>query len=379
MHARNVKREPMPKIKSPMLATLVDKPFDDDDWLFEIKWDGYRGICTIDERGKMKLISRNGLDLLAKFPDMDDLAHAFSSVPIVVDGEIVSLDKKGRSDFQRLQYSGKERVALTYVAFDLLYADGQDLRKRRWTSAKRCSNALIADETLVMYSKHVVGKGTKLYEQAKRNDLEGIIGKKRASTYQERRSRDWVKIKAQLEQEFVIGGWTEPQRQPQRLRRAAAGRVRGQEAALRRFGRNRVFEQAARRNPRALAEARAQDVAIRQRRDRERAGSLRRNPNWWRRCASPSGRASGICASPHISVCAKIRIPKKSWRSCRSVAAERVNMKVGSQTPSVSNVDKVLWPRDGYTKGDLIDYYSAVAPWMLPHLQGPSAHAPTLS
>ena len=193
-----------------MLATLSDKPFDDDDWLFEIKWDGYRGICTIDERGKMKLISRNGLDLLAKFPDMEDLAQAFSSVPIVVDGEIVSLDKKGRSDFQRLQYYGKERVALTYVAFDVLYADGQDLRKHPLDERKALLERLIADETLVMYSKHIVGKGTKLYEQAKRNDLEGIIAKKRASTYQERRSRDWLKIKAQFEQEFVIGGWTEP-------------------------------------------------------------------------------------------------------------------------------------------------------------------------
>jgi bifunctional non-homologous end joining protein LigD len=141
---------------------------------------------------------------------MEDLAHAFSSVPIVVDGEIVSLDKKGRSDFQRLQYSGKERVALTYVAFDVLYADGQDLRKHPLDERKALLERLIADETLVMYSKHIVGKGTKLYEQAKRNDLEGIIAKKRASTYQERRSRDWLKIKAQFEQEFVIGGWTEP-------------------------------------------------------------------------------------------------------------------------------------------------------------------------
>ncbi len=206
----NVKREPIPKVKSPMLATLSDAPFDDDDWLFEIKWDGYRGICTIDERGKMKLISRNGLDLLAKFPDMEDLAHAFSSVPIVVDGEIVSLDKQGRSDFQRLQYYGKERVPLTYVAFDVLYADGQDLRKRPLEERKALLERLIADETLVMFSKHIVGKGTKLYAQAQANGLEGIIAKKRASTYQERRSRDWLKIKAQFEQEFVIGGWTEP-------------------------------------------------------------------------------------------------------------------------------------------------------------------------
>ena len=89
-------------------------------------------VRTIDERGKMTLISRNGLDLLAKFPDMEDLARAFSSVPIVVDGEIVSLDKKGRSDFQRLQYSGKERVALTYVAFDVPLRTFCDMQLVDW-------------------------------------------------------------------------------------------------------------------------------------------------------------------------------------------------------------------------------------------------------
>jgi bifunctional non-homologous end joining protein LigD len=205
-----VKRDPIPKIASPMLATLADAPFDDDAWLFEIKWDGYRGICTVDEGGTMTLISRNGLDLLGKFPDMADLAGAFSSVPIVVDGEIVSLDAKGRSDFQRLQYYGKERVPLTFVAFDLLYADGKDLRKLPLEERKAQLERSINDETLVLYSKHIVGRGVSLYEQAKRNDLEGIIAKKRGSTYQERRSRDWLKIKAQFEQEFVVGGWTEP-------------------------------------------------------------------------------------------------------------------------------------------------------------------------
>ncbi|HTX58667.1 MAG TPA: non-homologous end-joining DNA ligase [Verrucomicrobiae bacterium] len=206
----NLKRDPLPKIASPMLATLADAPFDSDDWLFEIKWDGYRGICTIDAAGKLSLVSRNALDLLEKFPEMRELANAFSSVPIVVDGEVVSLDTRGRSDFQRLQYSGKEEVALTYVAFDLLYADGKDMRKHPLEERKALLERLIADDTLVLYSKHVVGRGKSLFAQAKREHLEGIIAKKRASTYQERRSRDWLKIKAQHEQEFVVAGWTEP-------------------------------------------------------------------------------------------------------------------------------------------------------------------------
>ena len=207
---RRVKRDPLPKLKSVMLATLVDAPFDDDEWLFEIKWDGYRAVCTIDDKGRLTLSSRNDIDLLARFPVMDALAEAFSSVPIVVDGEIVSLDAKGRSEFQRLQEYQQSQSPLTYVAFDLLYADGRDLRKTPLEERKALLERMIADDDLVLYSKHVVGNGTAFFDAAKKGGLEGIVGKKRSSPYQERRSRDWVKIKAQLEAEFVVGGWTDP-------------------------------------------------------------------------------------------------------------------------------------------------------------------------
>ncbi|MEO6835549.1 MAG: non-homologous end-joining DNA ligase [Candidatus Tumulicola sp.] len=206
-----VKRDPLPHLKSVMLATLIDEPFDDDDWLFEIKWDGYRAICTIDEKGVLSLVSRNGLDLLARFPGLSGLAEAFKSVPIVVDGEIVSLDREGRSEFQRLQEAQKTTAALTYAAFDLLYADGRDLRKTPLEDRKRLLERMIRDDgDTVLYSKHIIGKGTSLFSVAQAQKLEGIVGKKRESLYQERRSRDWVKIKAQLRQEFVVGGWTEP-------------------------------------------------------------------------------------------------------------------------------------------------------------------------
>ncbi len=205
-----VKRDPLPKLKSVMLATLVEAPFDDDEWLFEIKWDGYRAVCTVDGKGRLSLVSRNDIDLLARFPVMEGLAEAFSSVPVVVDGEIVSLDAKGRSEFQRLQEYQQSKASLTYVAFDLLYADGRDLRKTPLEERKALLERTIADENLVLYSKHVVEKGMAFFDAAKKRGLEGIVGKKRSSFYQERRSRDWVKIKAQLEGEFVVGGWTDP-------------------------------------------------------------------------------------------------------------------------------------------------------------------------
>lgn len=214
-----VKRDKIPVIKTPMLATLIDEPFDDPEWLFEIKWDGYRAICTVRDDGEIEVVSRNGLDFLKKFPELRDLAGAWKTLPIVVDGEIVSLDSHGRSSFQRLQESmtssrasaaSRKKSALTFAAFDLLYADGKDLRKTPLEERKALLERTIADEDLVLYSKHVAGKGCALFGQAQKQQLEGIIGKRRDSLYVERRTRDWVKIKAQLEQECVIGGYTEP-------------------------------------------------------------------------------------------------------------------------------------------------------------------------
>src|SRR5579872_3562607 len=214
------RRDPIPKIKTPELATLIDEPFDDPEWLFEIKWDGYRAICTVLDDGTITLVSRNGIDFLERFPELRELANAWDSLPIVVDGEVVSLDAKGRSSFQRLQESmtsrrsgkgtARDRTPLTFAAFDLLYADGRDLRKLPLEERKARLERVIADDGVVMYSKHVVGKGRALFAQAEKQQLEGIIGKVRESPYVERRTRDWVKIKAQLVQECVIGGYTEP-------------------------------------------------------------------------------------------------------------------------------------------------------------------------
>lgn len=218
---KSAKRDKVPVIHTPMLATLVDEPFDDDAWLFEIKWDGYRAICTVLEDGKISLVSRNGLDFLNQFPELDELKNAWTTLPIVVDGEIVSLDERGRSSFQRLQGSfnrnrpsarapDAKKYPLTYAAFDILYADGKDLRKTPLEERKAILQRSIGDPELVLYSQHVTGDGCAFFEQAQRQQLEGIIGKLRESTYHERRTRDWVKIKAQLMQECVIGGYTEP-------------------------------------------------------------------------------------------------------------------------------------------------------------------------
>jgi bifunctional non-homologous end joining protein LigD len=209
------KADPLPGPITPMLATLVDAPFDDPAWLFEVKWDGYRAVAAIDARGGVTLTSRNGLDLLRRFKGLASIGAAFRSLPVVVDGEICALDERGRSSFQALQQydmpaRGAEKTPLTYVAFDLLYADGRDLRALPLEERKAKLEALIVPERGVLYSKHIVGQGTAFFELARREGLEGVIAKRRDSPYRATRSRDWFKIKAKHEEEFVIGGWTEP-------------------------------------------------------------------------------------------------------------------------------------------------------------------------
>jgi bifunctional non-homologous end joining protein LigD len=215
---RRAKFEPLPTITVPMLATLVDAPFDDPDWLFEFKWDGYRAIAVVGPDGGVTLTSRNGNDLLGQCPELAELGAAFSSLPIIVDGEICILDERGRSSFQALQSRDKRfasgakasKTPVTFVAFDCLYADGRDIRTEPLERRKELLEKLIVPEHGVMFSKHVVGSGKQLYDFAAREHLEGIIGKARGSPYRSTRSREWVKVKAKHRQEFVVGGWTEP-------------------------------------------------------------------------------------------------------------------------------------------------------------------------
>jgi bifunctional non-homologous end joining protein LigD len=215
---RRAKLEPLPVVTAPMLATLVDAPFDDSAWLFEFKWDGYRAIAVIAADGSVTLTSRNGNDLLGQFAELTVLGAAFRSLPIIVDGEICILDDRGRSSFQALQSRDKRFAAgsqrsttpVTFVAFDCLYADGRDIRSEPVEERKARLEKLIVPEHGVMYSKHVIGQGKQLYEFAVREQLEGIIGKQRRSPYRSARTREWVKVKAKHRQEFVIGGWTEP-------------------------------------------------------------------------------------------------------------------------------------------------------------------------
>ncbi len=203
-------RGPFPGDVEPMLATLVDEPFDREGWSFEVKWDGFRSIAEI-KGGKVRLLSRNGKLQNARFPTV---AEAVSGLPVdaVLDGEIVSVDEKGRPDFQALQNSirtGEGRIL--YYVFDILQADGYDLRPLPLKRRQQILAKVLPASDVVRLSEPIETKGKAFFRAADTNGLEGIMAKDLASPYRPgERTREWLKIKTQRRQEAVICGFTQP-------------------------------------------------------------------------------------------------------------------------------------------------------------------------
>jgi bifunctional non-homologous end joining protein LigD len=213
-------RKPMPTAVHPMLATPVDKPFDGPEWLFEIKWDGYRAVSFLHD-GKVRMVSRNQNDLTGEFPELHELAKSIKAKDAVLDGEIVVLDDQGRPSFSMMQQrtgirkGGKRTGArrdlpVQYYVFDLLYLDGYDLRRVALEQRKQTLAQIVEPNELVRYSEHFP-QGLALFDLAKQKGLEGILAKKRASHYEERRSQEWLKIKVTQTIDCVVGGYTDPE------------------------------------------------------------------------------------------------------------------------------------------------------------------------
>jgi bifunctional non-homologous end joining protein LigD len=218
--ARPVKRA-MPTSIYPMLAESISEPFDSPDWLFEIKWDGYRAVAFI-EKGKVRLVSRNQNELTARYPELKDMAGFVKASNAVIDGEVVAIDEHGKPSFSLMQQrtgfrpGGKRAptnadVPVLYYAFDLIYADGEDWRKIPLEERKRKLASLITPGDSLRFSDHYEEHGKSLFEIAREKQLEGIVAKRRASCYEEHRSREWLKIKIRHRIECVIAGFTEPE------------------------------------------------------------------------------------------------------------------------------------------------------------------------
>ena len=200
----------MPHHVKPMLATLVKDPFDDPDWLFEVKWDGYRAIAEV-RNTDIVLYSRNMISLNQRFSPIVDSLRKFR-FDALLDGEIVVVDDLGQPDFQKLQgYQKSRKGHLIYYVFDLLHCEGHDLTGLPLVRRKELLQRILPSVPKIKFSDHVWNDGTLFFRIVKEKGLEGIIAKHSQGVYQMgRRSRQWLKVKAQLTQEGVITGFTQP-------------------------------------------------------------------------------------------------------------------------------------------------------------------------
>ena len=208
--------EKLPLFVSPMNATLTDGPFSDPGWIFELKWDGFRVQARVDG-GRVQLRSRKGQSADGWFPDLAGPPTWISARSAIVDGEVVAVGPDGRPSFSLLQDQlspgpGRKRSVLVYQVFDLLHLDGRSLLRVPLGERRKLLQSIMRDHRCVRPTTYVEGDGDAFFEGVRAQGLEGVIAKRRASTYQPgARSRDWLKVKARPEQEFVVCGW-EPAR-----------------------------------------------------------------------------------------------------------------------------------------------------------------------
>ena len=411
------------------LATLSERPFSDPAWLFEIKYDGVR-VLADREGERVTLYGRSGQDTTSRYPE---IARALRALPLerfVIDGEIVALDDAGRSSFQRLQ----PRMALTdprdiafamaqrpvvAVFFDCLMLDDRDLRRLPLVDRKECLRLLVPPLGVVRYGDHVVGEGADFFDAASEQRLEGIVAKKARSLYTGRRTGDWIKIKCQRRQEFVVGGYTDPQGSRGHFGALHLGLYDGPSSAPRLVYVSKVgtgFDAATLESiwkrlqplaratppfeagaipagrghhwvePRLVAEVRFSDwtddggirhpsfIGLREDKkplDCRREGSEPEDAMARPEPLTPTGAAARAQPLAQPDKIDGARVGGLGGGAVSAPPQLEQEAPVAAPRPKLqpTNVKKIFWPAEGYTKGDLIAYYERVAPLMLPYLK----------
>jgi bifunctional non-homologous end joining protein LigD len=385
----------------PQLATLVSDVPRGDDWLHEIKFDGYRVLCFLTA-GKARLVSRNGNELTRKLRSIADAAKAIPVSEAILDGEVVALKSDGASDFQTLQNALKEgaKATLAYYLFDLPYCEGHDLTRTPLVERKRLLRQLLnsdADrDALLRFSDHFEGQGASMYQHACSYALEGIISKQAGSPYVSRRTRAWVKVKCVKAQEFVICGYTEPAGS-----RAGFGALllgyHDPDGELVYCGRVGTGF-----NARSLERIHKRLVSRGQQRRPFRRlpkGFDARGVHWVRpelvaQVKFANWTDEGLLRQASFQGLREDKRPREVVREApepvagrarsvpnvkRSVEAPRAAAKTSARTgkPQTSiagqhltNPERILYPEQGITKRDLALFYEGIASWILPHLTG---------
>jgi len=381
-----------PTEAEPMLAETREGPFTKEGWLFELKLDGYR-VRVGRENGVAKVVSRNGHDLSPVFPEIARVVAALPFDGLVLDGELVVLDARGHPTFNGLQNRAKisrafdvRRAAVetptTLFCFDLLAFDGYDTRGLPLEQRKELLRKVLPATGALKYSEHFVKEGEALYRQVERLGLEGIMAKRADSTYRAGRSPAWLKIRADRADDFVVVGFTKAKGSRAGFGALQLGAYR--DGALVYVGRaGSGFTDAELKDVAQALESLKRDTPavsgpiptgkdttwiepklVAEVRFKEwTPEALLRHPVFlrWRddkdpeECVLTGGREPGAVRSdPEATPDAEVNGSRPPAPAPREVV--------------FSNLKKIFWPDEGYTKGDLIEYYRAISPWLLPYL-----------
>jgi len=404
---QGARKSAMPSRMKPMLASIGEAAFSDPDWLFEIKWDGVRALAWIAD-GKLTLRSRNSQDITKRYPELAELPQAIAARDAILDGEIVALDARGHSDFERLQgrmhirAPGENLIAQTpvvYYIFDLLYCDGYDLRQAPLLERKQFLQRLLHTTDRFRYADHQLEHGKELFELARETGLEGIVAKRISSPYVSDRSPNWIKLKVTKTLDAVVCGWTAARTsaipfgslllglyQGEKLRfighvgsgfgekglRELAGRLKELETSA------CPFDQVPETNERPVwvspslvarvkfsgwteEHALRHPVFVALREDAQPADC-----QWENETAAPA--APQVVHAPEI-VGRVLKTETQIEAELFKGRSENVAIELDGKRLRFSNLNKVYFPESGYTKRDLLAYYYRVADFILPFLR----------
>lgn len=356
----------------PMLCTLIEEPFSREDWLFEIKWDGYRAIGT-KYSDTIDLYSRNGNDFTTKYPRITEALRAFKH-DVIIDGEIVVVDKNGHSHFEWLQsWTRAPHGTLQYFVFDILWCDGRDVRKMPLRQRKALLKSVMPKHSALVYCDDIEKDGLALFHEIQRQGLEGIIAKRADSPYREDvRGPEWFKIKTHLCQEVVIGGYTEPRGTRKFIGALIVGVY--EKDGLRYVGHSGG----------GIPDEQRKSLQAKLARLERRSSPFINEPkpnapvHWVRpeivcEMSFSEWTHEGHMRHPQFEGLRIDKNPKQVKREHATrtapVTAKAHPIKTNSLPFEPTHLDKIFFPAANVTKGDMMKYYTAVAEYILPYLK----------
>jgi bifunctional non-homologous end joining protein LigD len=386
----------MPKDVQPMLATLTEKAFNNPDWIFELKLDGMRALVFKDS-GRVDMRTRNAKALANRFPILTEAFLDVTADSMILDGEIVALDEKGHSHFNLIQprihlskhrdiVDADEKIPVYFYAFDLLYLNGYDLMRFPLAQRKAVLHKLISNNNgWIRYTDHVEERGLEFFNAVAKHQLEGIVAKYSKSPYQQARSKHWLKIKTQQTDHFVIGGFTPPEGSRKYFGALLLGLYdrAGKFIHVGRAGGGfddktlvDVFRQL---EPLVRAKSPFLEVPAEIRKStwvEPRLVCEVRFNEWTsdRKLRAPVFEGLRDDINPEQCLL-EDSIPSTAAKTTNTpnTKTEVRSSKTSTAPPvtrvELTNQDKILWPEDKLTKGDLVRFYDRITPYIQPHLQ----------